>query len=216
MKYLKLILIIVLLYVSSCSGKIIPEDEMSKILADMYKADRFVNSEYTLVLAADTTKIYEAVFDHYGYTALNFTNTIEHYLSRPSKLKAMYSGAKRIVAQQDSIVSEIIESAQRLDSISEPYKRLIKNADSVMKLLPSERAVRWVMEPLIYPRWSFSYNDSIRELYETPQMNIWWQNNFKKDSTNLKFTYIDEKNSRTVCVPSKFRRTYLERNCYPE
>lgn len=216
MKYLKSILIIVLLYTTSCSGKLIPEEKMAQIIADIYKADRYVNSEYKLVLAADTTRIYEAVFNHYGYTSEEFIYTIEHFLSRPSKLKAMYSKAKIMVTEQDSILSEIIAYGQKLDSFAVPYNKLMKNVDSVMVLVPRQRALRWIMEPSVYPRWSLVHNDSIKKLYETPQMNVWWLNNFKKDSTNLNFTFIDEKNSRTVRVPPKFNSTHLERASYPQ
>ncbi|MFA6769669.1 MAG: DUF4296 domain-containing protein [Bacteroidales bacterium] len=216
MNYLKSILIIILLYTSSCTGNLIPQEEMSQIIADIYRADRYVSSEYMMVLGSDTTKVYEAIFSNYGYSSKNFVNTIEHYLSRPSKLKSIYSGAKDIIAEEYNTVTNIIRRTERLDSISALYQKLIENRDSVMMLLPHERALRWVMEPLVFPRWSFSYSDSIRNLYETPQMDIWWQNNFKKDTTTLKFTIIDEKNSRTVPVPLKFHKAYLERACYPE
>lgn len=191
---------------------------MSQILADIYKTDRYVNSEYTLVLAADTTRFYEAVFNHYGYTAHAFTNTIEHYLSRPSKLKTIYSKAKEIIEEQESMVNEIIASTQRMDSLMAPYKKIVKNADSVVNLPPRERALRWVMLPLTHPRWSFSYNDSIKELYENPQMDIWWLNNFKKDTTTitLKFDFVDEKNMRAIRVPLTFHETYLQRAINPE
>lgn len=209
-------MIIVLLYTSSCTGKLIPEKEMPQIIADIYKADRYVDSKYMLVLGTDTTRVYEAVFNHYGYTTVDYINTIDHYLSRPAKLKVMFSGAKQIIADREKIVNTLIVTIQSRDSISATYRELFNNADSLMMLLPRERALRWMMEPLIYPRWSFLYNDSLKDLYETPEMDVWWLNNFKIDSTNLKFKFIDEKDSSTIRVPLKFHDANLERYCYPE
>ncbi|MDD2584204.1 MAG: DUF4296 domain-containing protein [Bacteroidales bacterium] len=215
MKYLKSILIIVLFLITSCKGDLIPRKEMSYIIADIYKADRYVTSQYELLLAADSIQIYEAVFNHYGYTGAEFTNTIEHYLSRPTKLKEIYAGAKAIVEEQEIQVSNDLKYKNRLDSIRVIYTRLLKKAESVVKLLPEERAVRWILEPLKYARWSFSYNDSIRELYENPQMTRWWLNNFKKDTTTLKPFLVNEKDSRAVPISPKLKKANLKRTLNP-
>lgn len=209
MNYLKSILIIVLLYTTSCTGDLIPREKLSYIIADIYKADRYVNSNYELLLASDSTKVYEAIFNHYGFTATDFTNTIEYYLSRPTKLKEIYSGAKAIVEEEEHQVSKVIKYNRRLDSIRVKYTRLLKNANSVVRLLPQERAVRWLIEPLKYPHWSISYNDSIRNLYENPQLKKWWLNNFNIDTTTLKPFLIDEKNSRTVPISPKLKKAHL-------
>ena len=203
MRHISFILLFSAFAALSCSRGYIPQKRMPEIIAELYKVDRYINSDYKLVLRADTVKIYESIFNHYGYTSQDFINTIDYYLSRPIKLKSFYAEAKILLEKEEEVIIEIIRSKERADSISAPIREIIKNADSVIKYEHKRRALRWILIPEKHPVWRVSLGDSLLKIYETPQMARWWWENYKRDTTKFSITTINEKNRRTIPLPTE-------------
>ena len=214
MRHIKTILIFASLILASCSGDYIPQKKMPEIIAEIYKADRYINSRYNLVLRSDTTRYYEAIFNKYGYTSDDFIKTIDYYLTRPVKLKSFYTEAKAILEKEQTIVADILYKREREDSLSATYKKLIDESGKIVKLKADERAVRWILAPDKYPEIRFATGDSLRRLYETPQMSGWWLNNYKKDTLTFPITRRDEKNRRPIHLPSELEIADIERGSY--
>ena len=212
MKYIPYLLTVFSLSILSCSGDMIPSKDMPKIIADIYMADRFVSSDYKMVLMADTARIYEAVFNKYGYTAKQFTKTIDFYITRPVKLKEFYSKAKKILEEQENEISLFLDMKSLEEQKSASFKKIIEQAGEIILYKTNERALRWIFVPESYPRLNISAGDSLSDIFETPQMAKWWINNFKQDTTKFTLILKNEKNRSTIHIPSEFTESGPERD----
>jgi len=214
MRHITTILIFATIFTASCSGDYISQDKMPQIIAEIYKADRYINSRYNLVLRSDTTRYYEAIFKKYGHTTDEFIKTIDYYLTRPVKLKTFYAQAKEILEKEEALVADKLYKKEREDSLKAGYNRLIEGSGKIVRLTKRERALRWIMAPDRYPEIRFATGDSLRKLYETPQMSLWWLENNKKDTLQFSIIRRDEKNRRPLHLPSKLDIADIERGSY--
>jgi hypothetical protein len=185
---------------------------MPKIIADIYMADRYVTSNYKMVLMADTARIYEAIFSKYGYTSKQFTKTIDFYIARPVKLKEFYTKAKAILEEQEKEISLFLEMKRLEEQKSASYKKIINGAGEITLYKTNERALRWILVPDSYPRLNISAGDSLSEIFETPLMAKWWINNFKQDTTKFTMILKNEKNRSTIHIPSEFTESGPKRD----
>ena len=203
MKYIRVLYIALLGILISCKSEKIPQREMPLLIAEIYKVDRFINSNYNLVIKADTTRIYESVLNKHGYSSKQFVYTIEHYLSRPAKLKSFYSKAKQLIEEEERALQERIDKIKREDSLASPYKKIVENSSKITALTLKERSVRWLMLPNVYPSFLPTPNEDSEFRFTTPNMVDWWAENFKKDSIQPIFKGKYEKNSSTIPLPTQ-------------
>ncbi len=214
MRHILTILAFAAVILASCSGEYIPQKKLPEIIAEIYKADRYINSRYDLVLRSDTTRYYEAIFNKYGYTSEQYIKTLDYYLTRPAKLKTFYTEAKSIIQKEEAIIADILFKKEREDSLSASFKKLIDESGKIVRLKRDQRALRWILAPDRYPEIRFATGDSLRTLYETPQMPVWWIENFKKDTLTFPITRRDEKNRRPIHLPSELEVADIERGSY--
>ncbi len=207
-------LIIMLLSLSSCSRGLISQKELPEIIAELYKADRYINNDPMLILMSDTTRIYEAVFNKYGYTTDNFVKTLEHYLSRPRILKGIYVQARVIIEQEDQLLTEYMKQKAREDFLLQPYRAITDSADVIKQRRGRERLLRWILVPASSSGWSIALGDSLQSLYQHPVMSEWWAENFNVQEMNYLYIKDNEKNRRAVPVPDEFIGTVSERGSY--
>ena len=200
----------------SCSKERIPQKEMSKIIAEIYKADRYININYQLVLKADTVMIYEAVFNKYGYTHIDYINTINHYIGRPNKLKEIFVNAKLILEEQNRVVEEKLERQRQLNEYLALFKEVLDRKDST-NLNSNHRAL------LLFHRFSDSLSlikPNIFEQYRAKDslsnLNIEvllekyiTAHDIERKSPIFKIDY--EKNSRTIPRSTKLLQPDTER-----
>ena len=76
-----------LLLVFSCgrNARVIPKNRMAEIYADMFVADQWLNQNFLASRTADTTLVYEAVFEKYGYTSDDYRKSVDHYIQDPDR-----------------------------------------------------------------------------------------------------------------------------------
>lgn len=215
MKHIRYSLILITAILFSCSDDLIPQKDMPAIIAEIYMADRYVTSDYKLVLKADTIKIYDAVFNKYGYTSEQYVKTINHYISRPVKLKEFYSKAREILVEQEQEISAFLDSKSLDAQKAFPYKKLTEEADEIKEYDSYERALRWILAPEISPALNVSAGDSLSSLYETPDLVKWWINNFKDVTKKFRMILKDEKNRSTIHIPSELIESDIQRNDNP-
>ena len=82
----KLLHIVVLLAVVavSCRGpRVIPKDDLTDIYYDMFLLDQQIREDNDLRKQADTTLVYEAVFNKYGYDTDDYLYSLKYYLRDP-------------------------------------------------------------------------------------------------------------------------------------
>jgi hypothetical protein len=169
---------------------------MSKIIAEIYKADRFINTNYQLVLKADTVMIYEAVFNEYGYTHTDYINTLNHYIDRPNKLRAIFIKAKEILEEENRVVEEKLERQKQLKEYIDLFKEVLVKRDS-SNLDSRERAM------LLF--YKFTDSSSLAS------PNIFEQFKAKDSLSNLKMEILLEKYIRAQEIEKEspiFNRDY--------
>ncbi len=201
MKHPFILLLLVIISLTSCDRNLIPQRKMPEIIARLHLADRYVNSNYRLVLKADTTKIYESVLNRYGYTGDQFIYTIDYYLTRPVKLMEFYKEAKQLLEKWEKQTEDLITYNQMMEFKLRPYKEIMEKAGEIKILTSRERSLRWILVPDLYPVWSTSLSDSLKAIYESPQLALWWASNFKTRYPEILLIKRDEKNRSTIPLP---------------
>lgn len=73
--------------VFSCGGdgRVIPKKKMSEIYADMFVADQWINQNYKAARVADTTIVYETIFEKYGYDSDDYRKSVDYYIQDPDR-----------------------------------------------------------------------------------------------------------------------------------
>ena len=96
----------------SCSNEkkgIIPEDVMSMIYYDIYMTDEAVQSNYRFKRMADTMRIYEPVFNKYGYTTDDYNRSVVYYLERPDRFEDVFVKTKNMLEIRKSQLQKILQ-----------------------------------------------------------------------------------------------------------
>lgn len=93
--------VVILVYAPcGCSLKVaVNERDMSKIISEIYLADRWVKSYDTLSQKADTTLLYGAIFQKYGYTLEDYYSSMAYYVTKPKKYSKIFESAYDILYQ---------------------------------------------------------------------------------------------------------------------
>lgn len=111
-RHLFLILTAALLCLSSCRDRkdIIPKGTMSKIYYDIYMTDEAVDANYGLRRMADTMRIYEPIFNKYGYTTDDYNRSVDFYLERPDKFEDVFEDTKTMLEKRKAELNAILEA----------------------------------------------------------------------------------------------------------
>ena len=92
----------------SCSHKsgqeIIPKNAFAKIYAEMFIADQWLNMNYKYNSIADTTLVYEPIFNKYGYTTDDYLASVDYYLYNPGRFKKIVNKALDIIERQQATI----------------------------------------------------------------------------------------------------------------
>ena len=63
----------------------IPRKKMVSIYADMFVADQWLNQNYKAERVADTSFVYEAIFEKYGYDSEDYRASVDYYIQDPDR-----------------------------------------------------------------------------------------------------------------------------------
>ena len=104
-EYIVLTVLVCAFLLPSCKrARIIGQRDMSKIYAEMFLADQWLNDNPSLKKTADTTRFYETIFRKYGYGFENYDASVNYYLQRPEKYRRILDRTeKRLRATQKSL-----------------------------------------------------------------------------------------------------------------
>lgn len=72
----------------SCSGdkeKVIPRGDLAQIYAEMLVMDQWILSTYRVRQQADTSLVYEPIFQKYGYTTEDYRKSVAYYMEDPER-----------------------------------------------------------------------------------------------------------------------------------
>ena len=108
-----------LLFSCRKESSVIPRDKMSEIYAEMFVADQWISSHYKARKTADTSWVYEPIFEKYGYTSDDYRESVEYYLRDPDRYARILRKTSVIIEDRLSVLKsqkEMEESLQRLRS----------------------------------------------------------------------------------------------------
>ena len=110
--YRTLILLACTLSFLSCKRQegIIPKDTMARIYYDIYITDEAVDSKYIYRKMADTMRVYEPIFNKYGYTTEDYNRSVAFYLERPDKFKDVFERTKEMLEGRRVELQDILEA----------------------------------------------------------------------------------------------------------
>ena len=111
-RYLFIILTATALCLHSCTDKknVIPKDTMSHIYYDIYMTDEAMDANYSLKRMADTMKIYEPIFNKYGYTTEDYNRSVNFYLERPDRFEDIFENTKNMLEKRKAELNAILEA----------------------------------------------------------------------------------------------------------
>lgn len=184
----------------SCTKEVINGDDLPKILADIYMADRYMLNSPMNIQKADSSFIYEPILNKYDYTTEDLVYTINYYIPRPQKLKSFFIEAKAILEKRELIITNQIDAIAKKDSLLAPIRKILAETDLLKELDSYQRSVRWIIAPDQLPHWRIYVPDSLKVRFEFPQLEKWWQNNL---TTKRKSLFNYETNSGAIPIPIK-------------
>ncbi len=121
MKRILLIAAAAMLMLSSCGkdeGRVIPRKKLAKIYAEMLVTDQWISSN-GMRTAADTSLVYEPVFEKYGYTSDDYRKSVDEYMDDPER----YS---RILRTTVDILDEKLEDLKKEQARQEALAKITR------------------------------------------------------------------------------------------
>ena len=87
--------------VVSCTGpRTIPRDTMGDIFHDMFLQDQQIKGDYSLKRIADTSLVYEGIFQSYGYSTDDYQHSVSKYIRDPEKFSKIFAQvSERLTAE---------------------------------------------------------------------------------------------------------------------
>ena len=136
-----LVVLLAVLLVSACGPRKIPKDEMQDIIYEMLLQDQQIKINRDLKPQADTSLVYEGIFNAYGYDTDDFIYSLTHYLEDASDMeKIMGNVAERLEKEAKAVGKELdlIHWRERMLAIyaMQPDTTLPRPRPSVMDSLP--------------------------------------------------------------------------------
>jgi len=90
------LLLLVLLCLASCRGpRRIPRGKMQSIFYEMFLQDQLVRNDPSLRREADTSLVYEGIFEKYGYDTDDYLYSLQYYIQEPERLAKIMDGVAR-------------------------------------------------------------------------------------------------------------------------
>ena len=155
MKYHIIYILTLFILLCSCSNRKIPQEKLPKIIAELHLADKYANEILNMqeALFLDSIKIYEPVFNKYGYTSEDYKRTIDKYISRPKKLRTYFESAKSILEEQKIAIQAKVAEHIKMDSIIGVYTRILGSNNSKYAYYKEVQANKWIYLPHSDNRW---------------------------------------------------------------
>lgn len=126
---------------ASCGKKerVIPREDMAEIYAEMYVLDQWLDENGSFRREADTSLVYEPVFEKYGYTTDDYLRSVDVYMKDPTRYSRILRRTSEILnarltelKAEKKAREEALEESRRLDSL----RNLVRlNVDSLMKTM---------------------------------------------------------------------------------
>ena len=145
-KFLSYFFLILALASCSSRNKVIPKDTLTQIYAEMFLVDEWL-TRHPQGFAADTTLVFEPVFEKYGYTSDDYRESVSYYLEDPDRFSRIL---KRSV--------KLLESEQKK---LEAEKKALAAVNAALERTMSFAPERIFNMTSLFNKQTFSIRDSI-------------------------------------------------------
>jgi len=135
-KALHIVLLLVL--ATACGPRIISRGDMTDIMRDILLQDQQIKQDYSLRRQADTSLVFEAVFEKYGYNTDDFLRSVEFYLSDPSRMEKIMGKVADELEQESKVLDQEIKLDEWRDNLMRIYNRPV---DTTRRPRPRVRPV---------------------------------------------------------------------------
>lgn len=125
---LSILCVLTLVGCSSRRSKIVSRSDMVKIYADMIMTDQWLNAHREYYHTADTSFVYEPIFERYGYDADSWRASVEYYLKDPERYSKILRRTTELLQQRDKelkrqkSIAEALEQYAQKEDLYKPEK----------------------------------------------------------------------------------------------
>lgn len=158
-----LIVLLCLMPASSCHRKdrVIPRDKMARIYAEIFLLDEQIDNQRQWRRMADTSKVYEAVFEKYGYTAEDYRRSQEKYILDADRYTRILKKSVKILEKEKALLEEEKKKLDALAKASNNSKRFAPHRIYLMDTLGRDSLL------------NFDFQKGLDTAYRGPEMIVW-------------------------------------------
>ena len=106
-KWLHIVLLLVVAV--SCGPRRIPRDDMERIMADILIQDQQIKNDRSLRKQADTSLVYEGIFEAYGYNTYDYLYSVEYYLQDPARMEKIMGAVAENLEKEIKLTGEEVD-----------------------------------------------------------------------------------------------------------
>ena len=117
----------VVLFLSSCTGdggKVIPRSKLAEIYAEMLITDQWISDTPGLRRTADTSLVYEPIFQKYGYTTADYRTSVDRYMDDPERFSRILRTTVQILDEKMVQLNLDREEQERLKALKARLERM--------------------------------------------------------------------------------------------
>jgi len=185
MKYRIIYILVLPILLYSCSNRSIPQKKLPRIIAEIYLADKYAGDmlRKPSAVSMDSIRIYEAVFNKYGYTSEDYKRTIDKYISRPKKLKIYFESAKSILEEQKNSIQGKLSEYMQLDSLIGVYASIAGNDNYKYAYYRGVQTDKWIYLPYSDSRWPVQKGGT--DIFLPVEYDSFWAGSYIPDTTDI-------------------------------
>ncbi|MDR1022520.1 MAG: DUF4296 domain-containing protein [Prevotellaceae bacterium] len=146
-------LLFLFFFAVACGEKYIPERKLVKMLAEMHQTDALLDEAHIPEQASwrsDSTSVYVAILDKYGYTTEQLYNTLSRYGTSTGKSTKLYDKVcKRLEKQQSHVRRKVEALHRRQNRWTEKSEWTLPNDGDTLRLpfsIPVEGMGEYILE----------------------------------------------------------------------
>ncbi|MGP1610979.1 MAG: DUF4296 domain-containing protein [Candidatus Cryptobacteroides sp.] len=111
--------LIFLSIMASCARKarVIPKSKLEKIYMEMLLVDQWIGLEWSNTRVADTSVVYEQIFEKYGYTSNDYRKSVSYYMEDPDRFAKIFENISNALTTKANIIDKEQKDREKADSI---------------------------------------------------------------------------------------------------
>lgn len=116
---------------SSCNRgpKLIPAETLSEIFARMYVEDQWIQKNPSVRRQADTSLVYDPLFEEFGYTFEDYNYTVDRYLLRPDRFEKVFQKTQEMLSRRYDELNAMKDIEQKNKELMRKLSGFYDNKD---------------------------------------------------------------------------------------